>query len=117
MIAGAAILALTLIYKGTNFISAKYEAEARVMQLELVESGLREQLAMQDFLIEEGREAQAAVTAARQEAARWEMSYHDLRSTATQGDANEVVPESLARTLGGLRSLGTADSVRDNNAE
>ncbi len=112
MIAGAALLALVLVYKGAGFISDKYEAEARVVQLEQVESGLREQLATQDFLIEEGRVAQAEVDAAREEAVRWQTSYRDLRASANNGDRNEVVPDSLARTLSGLRGLSIDDGLR-----
>lgn len=115
MIVGAALLALVLVYKGAGFISDKYEAEARVAQLEQVEDGLREQLATQAFLVEEGRRAQATVDAAREEAARWESSYRDLRASANDGDVNEVVPESLARTLGGLRALDIDDGVRDES--
>ena len=112
MIAGAALLALVLVYKGAGFISDTYEAEARVVQLEQVESGLREQLATQDFLIEEGRVAQAEVDAAREEAVRWQTSYRDLRASANNGDRNEVVPDSLARTLSGLRGLSIDDGLR-----
>ena len=91
MIAGAALLALGLVYKG---------------------AGLREQLATQDFLIEEGRVAQAEVDAAREEAVRWQTSYRDLRASANNGDRNEVVPDSLARTLSGLRGLSIDDGLR-----
>lgn len=117
MIAGAAILALVLVYKGAGFISDKYEAEARVSQLEFVNSGLSEQLKTQQFLVDEGKAAQAAVDAARQEAAKWKMSYHDLRTEAGQGDTNEIVPESLARTLHGLSALHALDSLRGPDPE
>ena len=112
MIAGAAILALVLVYKGAGFISDKYEAEARVSQLEFVNSGLSEQLKTQQFLVDEGKAAQAAVDAAREEAIKWETSYRDLRAIAGQGDSNEVVPDSLAQTLHGLSAMHTVDSVR-----
>lgn len=111
MIAGAALLAVFLIYKGAGFVSDKYEAEARVAQLVQVESGLREQLATQVFLVEQGRRAQATVDAARQEAARWKTSYDVLRGRVNDGDANEVVPDSLARTLNGIRSIDAVDGV------